>query len=101
MADDATRLQTVPILIYYNVIFVMPLVLITAMLYFGSVHVERAREWKERNKRLIDLIIGLPMIVAGLITIPTAQTTQALTIILGVYKTLYFPLTVVFVSYLA
>ncbi|RLE47178.1 MAG: hypothetical protein DRJ31_09255, partial [Candidatus Methanomethylicota archaeon] len=92
MADDATRMQTIPILIYYNLIFVLPLVLITALLYFGSVHVERAREWKDHNKRLIDFIRGLPMIAVGLITIPSTQLSQVLIAVLSFYKVLYVPL---------
>jgi len=101
MADDATRMQTIPILLYYNMIFVMPLILITAMLYFGSVHVERAREWKDHNKRLIDFARGLPMIAVGLITIPSTQLSQALITGLSLYKVLYVPLILALTLYAA
>ena len=101
MADDATRMQTIPLLLYYNLIFVMPLVLITALLYFGSVHVERAREWKEHNKRLIDFARGLPMIAVGIITIPLAQLSQALITGISFYKVLYVPLILALTLYAA
>jgi len=101
MADDATRMQTIPILFYYNMIFVMPLVLITALLYFGSVHVERAREWKDHNKRLIDFARGLPMIAVGLVTVPSTQLSQALITGLSFYKVLYVPLILVLTFYTA
>lgn len=100
MADDATRMQTLPMLIYYNLIFVMPLVLITVLLYFGSVHVEKAREWKDRNKRFINLARGLPMIVVGLVTLPTSQTVQALTTILSIYKMFFIPLMAILAFYI-
>jgi parallel beta-helix repeat protein len=100
MADSTTGMQTTPILLYYNLIFVLPLVLITVLLYFGSVHVERAREWKERNKRLIDFIRGLPMIAVGLITIPAAQMSQGVGLFLNVYRVVGIPLLAVFSSYL-
>ena len=101
MADDATRMQTIPILLYYNLIFVLPLVLITVLLYFGSVHVERAREWKERNKRLIDFVRGLPMIAVGLITLPAMQMMHAFMAFLNVYRAIGIPLLAVLISYLA
>jgi cytochrome c biogenesis protein CcdA len=100
MADSTTRMQTIPILLYYNLVFVLPLVLITVLLYFGSVNVERAREWKERNKRLIDLIRGLPMMVVGLITLPAAQMLQGIELFLDVYRVVGIPLLAVFSSYL-
>jgi len=101
MADSATRMQTIPTLLYYNLIFVLPLVLITVLLYFGSVHVERAREWKEHNKRLIDFARGLPMIAVGLITIPSTQLNQALITGLSFYKVLYLPLMLALTFYTA
>jgi len=93
-------METIPILLYYNLIFVMPLVLITALLYFGSVHVEKAREWKERNKRLIGLARGLPMVVVGVVTMPVMQISQGFMAFLNVYKVIGIPLLVILVSYL-
>ena len=95
MADDATRMQTIPILLYYNLIFVMPLVLITVLLYFGSVHVERAREWKDKNKQLIGLARGLPMVAVGLVTVPTWQVISVVRLFLNVYRVVFIPVFVV------
>jgi len=92
LADEATRLETIPLLLFYNLIFVMPLVLITLLLYFGSVHVERAREWKEQNKQLIDLARGLPMIAVGLVTVPSDLLFQAAVEALSVYRGFALPL---------
>ena len=100
MADEATRMQTAPMLLYYNLIFVTPLILITILLYFNSIHVEKARQWKDKNKPLISLARGLPMIAIGLVTIPTSQIIQALTLVLNVYRALAIPAMVLTASYI-
>jgi cytochrome c biogenesis protein CcdA len=100
MADEALRLQTLPVLFYYNLVFVLPLLVITALLYFGSVHVERVRGWQEKNKPLINLGRGLPMMAVGFLTIPMQWTIQALTLALHVYRILFIPVAVILISYM-
>lgn len=92
MADQSLRMQTLPVLLFYNLIFVMPLVLISFLLYFGSVHVEKIREWKDGNKRLLNLARGLPMVGVALITIPASLTVQAVLGFFNVYRTTFLPL---------
>ncbi len=92
MADDATRMQTIPILLYYNLIFVMPLILISTLLYFGSIQVERVREWKDRNKQFLNLVRGLPLIAVGFVTISTSLVIQWMSVALSVYRAAFIPL---------
>jgi len=101
MADATTRMQTIPILFYYTLIFVMPLVSITFLFYFGSIYVEKATEWKERNKSIISLARGLPMVAIGLVTIPVSQAIKLLAVALSVYERLFVPSMVVWASYIA
>lgn len=101
LADDALRLQMVPILLFYNAIFIMPLILISALLYFGSIHIERTRDWKDRNKHLINLIRGFMMLALGFYTIPTANLIQLIITILSIYKVLFVPITLFFSFYVA
>jgi hypothetical protein len=101
MADEALRLQTLPVLLYYNLVFVLPLLVITALLYFGSVHVERLRGWQERNKPLINLGRGLPMMAVGFLTIPMQNIIQFLKTFLFVYRVVYVPAVVILISYIA
>ena len=54
-----------PILLYYNLIFVSPLILLTILIYFGYASVERAIDWKERNLRLLHLVAGILMLGLG------------------------------------
>jgi len=101
MAEDATRLQTVSLLLYYNAIFIMPLILLSTLLYFGSVHFEKLRTWKDGNKKLIDLIRGSMMLFLGFSTIPTTTMIQLATTASKIVKTFFIPLVVFFVVYVA
>ena len=66
LAERTTQLMAVPILLFYNLIFVLPLVGISLAMYYGYTTVEKAGEWKDRNIRLLHLVAGLVMIGLGL-----------------------------------
>lgn len=69
LAERATQAAAIPILLVYNVFFVAPLILITFLLYFGYSSVEKTKQWKEKNVRLLHLVAGLIMLVLGLFVI--------------------------------
>jgi len=73
LANAATRLQTIPMLLYYNFLFIMPLLLISLFLYFGHFSLKRAKEWNESNKRLLRLVTGLTLTALGILVIPSSQ----------------------------
>ena len=56
----------IPYLAYYNLFFVLPLLIIAALIYFGQSTLEKATEWKEKNIRLLHLATGLIMLALGL-----------------------------------
>ncbi len=58
--------QIIPLLLYYNLIFVSPLILLTILIYFGYASIEKAIDWKERNLRRLHLMAGLLMLGLGL-----------------------------------
>lgn len=58
--------RVIPILLYYNVFFVLPLLVITALIYFGLSSVEEAGKWKERNIKALHLVSGLVMVGLGI-----------------------------------
>lgn len=60
------KISLIPILLYYNFIFVLPLLLITALIYSGYSNIEKASAWKDRNIRLLHLISGIIMLILGL-----------------------------------
>jgi len=59
-------LQTVPWLLIYNIIFVLPMIAITLIVYFGFTTVDRVYGWREKNIRLLHLIAGILLVLIGL-----------------------------------
>ncbi len=59
-------LKTIPWLLLYNAIFVLPMVAITIIVYLGMVQVEDVGEWKDKNIRKLHLIAGIIMLFIGI-----------------------------------
>lgn len=57
-------LETLPWLLLYNLIFILPMIVITAVCYIGFTTVENVSGWKEKNIRYLHLVAGL--IIFGL-----------------------------------
>jgi cytochrome c biogenesis protein CcdA len=54
-----------PTLLFYNVVFIIPLILIVFAVYFGVSSIEKAEAWKEKNLRALHLVAGIIMIALG------------------------------------
>ena len=67
LADRMTMWASIPLLLLYNLVFVLPLVVITLLIYFGFANVEKATKWKDSNLRILHLIAGLVMLVLGIL----------------------------------
>ena len=59
-------LKALPWLIYYNILFVIPMLFIVGIVYFGFTKVEEVSGWKERNIRRLHLIAGILMFLVGI-----------------------------------
>ncbi len=59
-------LQTLPWLIIYNLIFVLPMIAITLMVYFGTAKVEDVSGWKDKNIRYLHLVAGTIIVLLGI-----------------------------------
>lgn len=53
-------------LLYYNLIFVLPMIIITLIVYFGFKKVDEVSGWKERNIKILHLIAGVLLFLVGL-----------------------------------
>ncbi len=62
------------LLVFYNIIFVLPLIIILAMVYFG-VKTQVIQEWKNKQKKWMRLFIGLVMLALGTLLILWANGT--------------------------
>ena len=67
LAKSLTLAGAVPYLLLYNVFFVLPLLLILALVFWGYSTVGKAAEWKERNTRILHLIAGLVLTLLGVL----------------------------------
>ena len=55
-----------PWLIFYNIIFVLPMIGITLLVYLGYTTVEKVSGWKEDNIRYLHLVAGIVLVLLGL-----------------------------------
>ncbi|MGC8979554.1 cytochrome c biogenesis CcdA family protein [Caldisericum sp.] len=65
LAQQVTQTLAIPILLYYNLLFVLPLIAIVVILCFGMSKTEEIEKWRTENIRLLHLIAGLIMIALG------------------------------------
>ncbi len=57
-------------LLYYNLIFVLPMIAITLIVYFGT-SPEKVMEWREKHIRKLHLIAGILLLGVLILTVPT------------------------------
>lgn len=60
-------LGALPWLLYYNLVFVLPMLVIVGLIYFGFTKVDQVSGWKERNIKYLHLIAGILLFVVGLL----------------------------------
>ncbi len=66
LLSDLGTLGALPWLLYYNLVFLLPMLIITFIVYFGLARVEDVTGWKERNIKKLHLIAGILLFVVGL-----------------------------------
>jgi len=60
-------LGALPWLLYFNFIVVLPLIIITLIVYKGFTTIENNAEWRERNIKKLHLVAGILLFGTGLI----------------------------------
>jgi len=58
-------IKTIPWLLIYNFIFILPMLIITGIVYFGTSKIEDVTGWKDRNIRYLHLISGMLILAIG------------------------------------
>lgn len=66
MGRDMTVMAGLPYLVLYNLIFVLPLVLVTLLVAYG-ISPDRAERWRTEHKRTVRIIIGVILVALGLV----------------------------------
>ena len=59
-------LGSLPWLLYYNLIFFLPMILVVGIVTYGFAKVEDVSGWKERNIRRLHLTAGILLFITGL-----------------------------------
>lgn len=59
-------LGALPWLLYYNIIFVLPMLIIVGLIYFGFKEIDEVSGWKERNIRRLHLVAGVLLFLVGI-----------------------------------
>ncbi len=59
-------LAALPWLLYYNFVFVIPMIIIVLLIYFGFTRVEDVSSWKDKNVKILHLIAGILIFLTGI-----------------------------------
>lgn len=62
---DLGIIGALPWLLYYNLVFVLPMMVIVFLIYFGVARAEDVSMWRDRNVRWLHLIAGILLFVVG------------------------------------
>jgi hypothetical protein len=67
LLKDLSLSTAVAWLSYYNFIFVLPMFIITGLVYFSFTSIGKAAEFREKNIKKLHLIAGILLIIVGII----------------------------------
>jgi len=65
LLSELGTIRAIPWLLYYNLIFILPMLIIVGLIYFGFKKVEEVSGWKERNIKILHLIAGILLFLVG------------------------------------
>lgn len=64
MSQNGGISETLPLLILYNAIFILPMIVITLAMFFG-LRMRKLEEWRQENIRLLHAVGGIIMVLIG------------------------------------
>jgi cytochrome c biogenesis protein CcdA len=59
-------LGALPWLIYYNILFVLPMLVIVFLIYYGLSRIQDVEGWKNKNIKILHLIAGILLFAVGI-----------------------------------
>ena len=66
LAKEVTRILAMQLLLFYNLIFVLPMIAIVLSVYLGLTTTEKAEKWRQNRLRTLHLIAGIIMVCMGI-----------------------------------
>ncbi len=64
---EYSLLHTIFLLLVYNLIFVLPMIAVTLLIYYGVTTVEKVSGWKEKHIKMLHLVEGIILIILGIV----------------------------------
>ncbi len=68
LADEGVS-KAIPSLLLYNLIFIIPMLIVTLLVYFGTKNIEDVKDWKDKNVRYMHLISGVLLLAVGILMV--------------------------------
>jgi cytochrome c biogenesis protein CcdA len=65
LLSELGLIGALPWLLYYNILFVLPMLIIVGIVYYGFAKVEEVSGWKERNIKKLHLAAGILLFAVG------------------------------------
>ena len=65
--SELGTIGAIPWLLYYNLIFILPMLIIVGLIYWGFAKVDDVAGWKERNIKRLHLIAGILLFLVGVV----------------------------------
>jgi len=59
--------NTIPWLVFYNLVFLLPMIGITIVIFLGVTTVDKISGWKEKNIRFLHLFEAVILIILGIL----------------------------------
>ena len=66
MISDFGLIQSLPKLFVYNLIFVLPMIIVTLLVFFGTKSIDDISDWKDKNVRYLHLFAGIIITILGI-----------------------------------
>ncbi len=66
LANVTTRSYAIILLLFYNLIFILPMIGITLAIYFGITTTEQAEAWRTTKLKILHLIAGIIILLLGI-----------------------------------
>jgi len=66
LAKVTTRNQAIMLLLFYNLVFVLPMLIITLAIFFGFTTTEKAEAWRKSKLKILHLIAGSLILLIGI-----------------------------------
>lgn len=64
LANQTTRIKAIPYLLFYNFMFILPLIIILLLIYYG-IPPDKAEKWRKEKRKWMRIISGMVMLGLG------------------------------------